>query len=164
MEGWKDKNGVLMVEVVAVGVVVELQVLRIAIALEQVDDPCLLLGRQQALAVVVAIIVAGGSEILVHGFVQRLGVLALHLLEQRVEAPGHQLGLTRLKELTAVFTYLDVRIDCMAEVVLLVQMLPGQIPQTFLPFRAFRQEAPDICWWYVAEVECDFFFSCSITV
>ena len=62
----KLSSETLVVKVKNVGIVVERQVLRIAVASEQVDDPLLLFGSQQPFAVMVAVVVAVTAQVLLH--------------------------------------------------------------------------------------------------
>lgn len=66
---------------------VKLEIGDVSVLLEQVDDPFLLFGREQLLAVMVAIIGAVAAKVVLEGVAQGRGVFLLHLVEERVEAP-----------------------------------------------------------------------------
>ena len=66
---------------------VKLEIGGVSVLLEQVDDPFLLFGREQLLAVMVAIIGAVAAKVVLEGVAQGRGVFLLHLVEERVEAP-----------------------------------------------------------------------------
>lgn len=66
----------------------ELDSLRIAVAMEEVDNPLLLLWRQQLLPAIVAVISAVSAQITLDLVAQHRIVLLLHLTIQQVKAPG----------------------------------------------------------------------------
>lgn len=142
-----------MEKVVCVDVVVELQILRIAILFEQLDYPFLLFRRQQQFAMVIAIVVALAVQIDVQGVVQDAGMLAFHLFKKLVEAPRHALRLLRSVEPAALFTYLDIRIDGRTPVVVVTQVLSSQIAQTLVLLGTLAVKAQLIPSRHIAKIK-----------
>ena len=78
----------LVGEVEHVNVVLEGQVLRVAVAGEEIENPLLLFGREQAVAAVVAVVGAVAAQIGFQLFVQGCVVFLLHFVEEWRQAVG----------------------------------------------------------------------------
>lgn len=75
-------------EVVGFGVVVKFEWSLVAVFAEEVDDPLLLLGREPACAVVVAVVGGVFAEVALDLVAQVGSVFLLHVCEECLEAPG----------------------------------------------------------------------------
>lgn len=75
-------------EVVNVTIVVEFEVIRVAVPLEERYNPLLLLWRKQLLAVMVAVVFSMAAKKGFYLVTQWSVVLALHLLEYCIETIG----------------------------------------------------------------------------
>jgi len=119
-------------EIIDIGIVFEHQVLRVASALEELDNPLLLLLVQHPLSIVVTIVVAGAVEVLSHGSTQAFLVLTLDLLEKFGESPCHLGGLPSGKQPTTLLRHLHVRIDGGSPVPFLRQLPASKKSQTLV--------------------------------
>ena len=142
-----------MVEVVDPGIVVELEVRLVACLLKQLDDPCLLLWRQHLLATMVAVVGAVAAEIDFYLVAQLCLVLRLHILEDGVKAPRHQLGLAGLEKPATLFAALHRVIDGRSPVGILGQMLSCQKVQTVAPPRTVAEEAHQKAGWHITKIK-----------
>ena len=75
-------------KVVHIAIAVEVQVFRISSLAEEVDDPLLLFGREQPLAVVVAVVGGVSAQVSLDAVAQGRVVLLLHLGKEGAEAVG----------------------------------------------------------------------------
>ena len=142
-----------MVEVVDLGIVVEFQVRVVAHLLKQFDDPLLLLGGEHLLATMVAVVGAVTAEIDFYLLAQLRLVLRLHILEDGVKAPRHQLGLAGLEETTALLATLHRMIDGWSPVGILGQMLASQKVQALATPRAVAEKAHQKTRWHITKVK-----------
>lgn len=142
------------------GIMVKCQVLRIARSLKELDNPFLLLSIEQFLPMMVTIVVAATVQILIHRQAKATLVLALHLLEQRLEAPRHPLRLASSKEATPLLTYLYIRIDGRSPVAVVWNGTAHHESQTFILLGALFVKTQLVALRHIPKVTSSLFSLC----
>ena len=128
-------------EVVGGDVAVELEVLGIAGALKAADNPGLLLGREQFVTPVIAVVGRLAAEVFLQVCPETLIVAGQDIIEQLVESPCHPLGFHLVEVLAGAVGLEGRRIDGRAPLLLCRHLLSGLPPQAGFPHRALRVEA-----------------------
>lgn len=139
-------------EIYDVAVGLEGEIILVAVAFKEANDPLLLFRRKQALAVGIAVVSAVTAQILLQLFTQRCVVFLLHLAEKMFETAGATND-ADLLEVLALAVLTGSGVDSRTPGEVFWHFLPCYKAQAFTVTRTALAEAKFPAGWHFAEFE-----------